>query len=456
MCLVLALALLPGCRRGGADGFVTKGPDGAINLAVGATADLTEPVTDFRLEDYFEEIGTNRNNDDPRTFLWSLQFSYYDDRTVLAETRDGVVRLLLEDGSFVCEYGHVGRGPGEYIPPYLLFAKDGEVYVSELNSSVCHVYAGDGGAWLRDSPLTDNGYPCYMYAPLGEGLGVLTYSSLGGKPQMFDIVDTSGHVVREGTVYGNGKKTSMEDVQSGKAGIQVYTPEQTGGSICLMSSRRDTLYRVTALKDEPWLVLDPGRYRSPNPGELSQDDSRDIFSSVNVCGDLAFLNISVAGGTRMAVYDMQKGELLFCVFSSDGENPPLTYGIPYERDGETVYLAPVKTDRDLLVCVDRNAEDFYSFRLKKQPRARAKKKNFLYSRYFSYLYLYECTQLSDRPSFGPGAAARLPSGRRGGFRDQGPRRDGHARRRRDGGPSGAGPGFPGGGVLRTDWGDPAV
>ena len=80
---------------------------------------------------------------------------------------------------------------------------------------------------------------------------------------------------------------------------------------------------------------------------------------------LAFLNIGVAGGTRMAVYDMQKGELLFCVFSSDGENPPLTYGIPYERDGETVYLAPVKTDRDLLVCVDRNAEDFYSFRLKK-------------------------------------------------------------------------------------------
>ena len=67
----------------------------------------------------------------------------------------------------------------------------------------------------------------------------------------------------------------------------------------------------------------------------------------------------------MAVYDMQKGELLFCVFSSDGENPPLTYGIPYERDGETVYLAPVKTDRDLLVCVDRNAEDFYGFRLKK-------------------------------------------------------------------------------------------
>ncbi len=363
--IISLCCLLPGCRRDGADGFVTKGPDGVVTLAVGATADLTEPVTDFRLEDYFEEIGTNRNNDDPRTFLWSLQFSYYDDRTVLAVTRDGVVRLSLEDGSFVCEYGHVGRGPGEYIPPYLLFAKDGEVYVSELNSSVCHVYAGDGGAWLRDIPLTDNGYPCYMYAPLGEGLGVLTYSSLGGKPQMFDIVDTSGHVVREGTVYGNGKKTSMEDVQSGKAGIRVYTPEQTGGSICLMSSRRDTLYRVTALKDEPWLVLDPGRYRSPNPGELSQDDSRDIFSSVNVCGDLAFLNISVAGGTRMAVYDMQKGELLFCVFSSDGENPPLTYGIPYERDGETVYLAPVKTDRDLLVCVDRNAEDFYGFRLKK-------------------------------------------------------------------------------------------
>ena len=47
---LLALTLLPGCRRGGAEGFVTKGPDGAVTLAIGATADLREPVTGFRLE----------------------------------------------------------------------------------------------------------------------------------------------------------------------------------------------------------------------------------------------------------------------------------------------------------------------------------------------------------------------------------------------------------------------
>ena len=70
----------------------------------------------------------------------------------------------------------------------------------------------------------------------------------------------------------------------------------------------------------------------------------------------------------MAIYDLDSRRLVFTSTYSaqkDGVERYHTWGIPYERDGETLYLQPVMAERDLLVCRDRTEPDnYYIFRQK--------------------------------------------------------------------------------------------
>ena len=356
---VLAATLLAGCRPGpGAEGFVSRDADGLITLAVGRAVDLKEPLTDWRLTDDLEEIGAILPGDDPRAFMTTYSFSYCDDRSIIARSDDRVIRLSLRDGSFLCSYGFLGRGPGEFTQPIRAFAQDGEVFVSDLNS-VCHVYSLESGAWLRDIPLAESeGILLNLYAPLGGGLGVLSYSSLNGKPQIFDIVDEAGRVVRQGTVPSNNEKSSI-------SAIRVFIPTRSGGSLCVQSSQADTLYRISASKDTPWIYPDATPYHSPFRGNDYETDERSLLSSISVCGRFAFVQISATAGSGMAVYDLEGGRLVFRAFSPDAEETPQEAGIPYEREGRTLSLFPYFADQDLLICRDLTGEDdYYCFRLK--------------------------------------------------------------------------------------------
>ena len=354
MCLVLALALLPGCRRGGADGFVTKGPDGAINLAVGATADLTEPVEVFRLEDYYDLVGEILPDDeDPRTFMTSMEFFHADDETVLVQSRDRVVRLSQKDGSFVCEYGRKGRGPGEYTQPLLCFVQDGEVYVNDIMSR-CHVYALEDGRLLREFPLFEKNSQFSIYAPLDKDHGVICYSSLAGQDHLFDVVDASRQVVRAGTL-------PMAKVDDG--GIRVGFARRMDGKLCVPDDGPNrVLHQVAIGKDAPWVRLDKGSYTPYS----STGDHWLIEDEWMSFGPFFYVTLRRKGGlSAIAVYDLKRRALALYKAAVDAESYR-TCGLPYTRDGQTLYLIPDFGDREVLVCHDLAAPDnHYCFRLKK-------------------------------------------------------------------------------------------
>ncbi|MBR1678234.1 MAG: hypothetical protein IJ701_02110 [Bacteroidales bacterium] len=352
--IISLCCLLSGCRRGGADGFVTKGPDGVVTLAVGATADLQEPVWDFRLEAYYEPIGEILPSDDPRTFMTSMIFAYYDSESVLAFSPDGpgrVIRISLKDGSFLGEFGRSGRGPGEYVTPLFVFAKDGEVCVNDMRS-ICHVYSAADGSWLRDMPLEEETVLFSNYTPLEDGLGIVCHSSMSGNPRLFDIVDASGRIVREGKLSGDGQRPSLEE------GIAVRYIRQTGDGYGLLTSDTGGMYRITAEGASPWLSFDPGHY------SLTGKD-RIVVSQIFESGRFVFLSIQVLDNYRQAVYDVQSGRLVFCSAVDLSEWDVVVPGFPYSRGGESVTLAPYLAYGGLLICRDVLAEDhFYCFRRK--------------------------------------------------------------------------------------------
>ena len=354
--IISLCCLLPGCRRGGADGFVTKGPDGAINLAVGATADLTEPVEDFRLEDYYDLVGEILPSDeDPRTFMTSMGFFHADDETVLVQSRDRVVRLSQKDGSFVCEYGRKGRGPGEYTQPLLCFVQDGEVYVNDIMSR-CHVYALEDGRLLREFPLFEKNSQFSTYAPLDKDHGIVCYSSLSGKDHLYDVVDGTRQVVRE-------SELPLEPHQSGQGAVRVGFARRMDGKLYVPYEEPDlVLYQVSAGKETPGFRMDKGSYTPYS----STGDHWLIEDEWMSFGPFFYVTLRRKGGlSAIAVYDLKRRALVLYKTAGDADSFR-TRGLPYTRDGQTLYLIPDFGDREVLVCHDLAAPDnHYCFRLKK-------------------------------------------------------------------------------------------
>ena len=356
--LVLAAALLAagltGCRPGtGADGFVSKSPDGAICLAIGATADLSENVEDFRLEDYFELVGEIfPSEEDPRTFMGSMEFFHVDDQSVFVASRERVVRLSLKDGSFICEYGRKGRGPGEYVQPFLFFVQEGEVYINDTMSQ-CHVYALEDGRLLREFPLFEKTSQFSCYAPLDKDHGVICFSSLAGKDHLFDVVDASLQLVRASSL-------PMESVSDG--GIRTGFARRMGGKLCVPYEEPNlVLYQVSAGKDTPWVRLDKGSYTAyTSSGDhwLIEDEWRSF-------GPFFFVSLRrKTVSSALAVYDLKRRALVLYKAAVDAESSR-KMGLPYTRDGQTLYLYPVFSDGDMLVCQDRTDPDnYYIFRQK--------------------------------------------------------------------------------------------
>ncbi len=349
-----AAAGLTACRPApGADGFVSKSPDGAICLAIGATADLAENVENFRLENYFELVGEILpSEEDPRTFMSSMEFFHADGQSVFVQSFDRVVRLSLKDGSFLCEYGRKGRGPGEYVQAFMCFVQDGEVYVNDTRSQ-CHVYAVEDGRLLREFPLFEKTSQFSCYAPLDKDHGIICFSSLAAKDHLFDVVDASRQLVRSSALP---MESELDD------GIRTGFARRMDGKMCVPYEEQDlVLYQVSVGKDTPWVRLDRGSYTpytSTGDHWLIEDEWRSFGPFFFVC--LRRKTVSPA----IAVYDLKHRALVLYKTAVDAESSR-TMGLPYTRGDETLYLKPVFSDRDILVCQDHQAPDnYYIFRQK--------------------------------------------------------------------------------------------
>ena len=352
--LLAGTLLVPSCKRAvGEEGFVSESPEGLVTISIGAIADLAEPVSALQLDEAFEYLGQILDSEDPRTFLKLSSFAYIDERSVLAYSRDRVIRLSLEDGSFLCEYGRQGRGPGEYVRTLFCFAQDGEVYVND-QMSTCHVYDLESGEHLRDISLFGQKTSQFsIYVPMDGERALFCYSSLAGKKRLFDIVDRSGQLVREGAL-------TVEDGDLlGRSGIRLGYAKRIGDYLCVPDEETPpTFYQVHPDKDIPWLTFDLGNYdASGNRGLITQS-----YYSV---GPYFGMHYYAAGNIGLAFCDLRSHRL---VHFSSGRNatPFLHEGFPFHRDARTIWLVPAFAERDLLICSEEGINDvFYCFRLKK-------------------------------------------------------------------------------------------
>lgn len=355
--LVLAAALLAaglaGCRPGtGADGFVSESPEGLVTISIGAIADLAEPVSALQLDEAFEYLGQILDSEDPRTFLKRSSFAYIDERSVLAYSSERVIRLSLEDGSFQGEYGRLGRGPGEYVQTLSCYVQDGVVYVND-QMSTCHVYDLETGEHLRDIPMFGQKTSQFStYVPMDGERALFCYSTLAGKKRLFDLVDYSGQLLREGTVIEDG------DLQR-RGGIRIGYARRIGDYLCVPDEEAPpTFYQVHPDKDVPWLTFDLGNYKASGNQAL-------ILQSYYSVGPYFGMRIDSAGKGGLVFCDIRSHRLVH--FSSRRNAKPFLHeGFPFQCDGQTLWLCPEFAERNLLICREEDGGDvFYCFRLKK-------------------------------------------------------------------------------------------
>ena len=356
--LVLALALLPGCRRDGADALVSRESGGLVRVEIEAMAEWTEPVAEFDLARRFQPVGEFRLGDTRENYIdGPKEFKYYDAGSVLVSGLDRVLRVSVIDGTPLQEYGRKGRGPGEFVQVESCFGQADRVYVTDTGSQV-HVYEADGTS-VKDFLLLVPAVQFCELAPLGGEAYLLNYSSLSGKDRYFDVVDAGMKLVRQGSLH-------PDDSDLKKGAIRPGASLRFDDRDCVMSG--DTLYHVTPQKDRPYWYFAKKKTKGIHFEKMSNwffvqasTDSHDFRMVVDVrTGTPVFY--APLKKTSMTVAT-QRGPVT--VPSTDPEDRA-RFGIPYVRDGEERHIWPVLADRDLLICNDCQETDYYyCFHLKK-------------------------------------------------------------------------------------------
>lgn len=353
--LVAALLCLPGCRRGGAEGLVSREPGGLVRVSVDALSALDEPIRGFDLLDHFTPVGVLDIGVEPENYIEGGVHGWYvfDEESVLAYGFPRVLRLSVKDGSLLNEYGRKGRGPGEFLDAELCFVRDGKVYVSDEMSRV-HVYDATDGHLLEEFPLTDTQVQLCMLSPLEKDLFVLGYSSLTDKDQRFDVVDKDLKPVRASGLRFDRKAIEKDrSIWTGYAG-------PFDGQTCIASG--DTLYRITPKKEIPLLTF-------ANPSRKEGG-----LSSRYMAGDLLFVQYNFPEVYTRTVLDVKRGAPLFYAQARletrevqfDGRtvstrvlNTGDGWGLPLTWEGEERQVWPVFSDRGLLICWDEQDRSRY-------------------------------------------------------------------------------------------------
>ena len=109
----------------------------------------------------------------------------------------------------------------------------------------------------------------------------------------------------------------------------------------------------------PWVRFDYGRY-SPTDSPLM------VLERFSVSGPFFLASLNGESSYFRAVYDLQRCRLLFVTENMRNNTRAERAGIPYELDGQTLFLWPEFAARDLLICRNvHTADNYYCFRLKK-------------------------------------------------------------------------------------------
>lgn len=302
-------------------------------------------VGEYRLEDRYDFIGILRTGDNPDAFIQYPRFVYYDEGSVILWGTEKVTRVNIVDGSTAAIYGHSGRGPDEYSMVFNCFVKNGDVYVQDMAGKVLvfnsegkykeSIQIGDGSVTMNKLDIVDNDH------------FVIGYSSISGKEQLFDVLDTDLNLARESSLRPDNLSTAK------KGGTRIAHFMRFNGSLCVSMPSCDTLYRITPEEDIPYFVTDAKT--------LGLGGGMTV-SDIMISGKDVFISAKSENAMFRSVVDIDSGESMLNVRIYGPEDP---HGVPFRINGVDFQVWPEFTGGGLLIAPTGDGESFLCFRQKK-------------------------------------------------------------------------------------------
>ena len=279
----------------------------------------------------------------------SYTFSAMDERSVLLRDDYTVARVSLEDGSILATYGRIGRGPMEYTRVRSVSYLNDSVYVRS-NTKV--IVFDLGGNATRESRINDPSENL-VFLPGGRHFRFNAVNFEHDVP-LYDVVDESGNVLRTSDVIC---ESIGETAVMYLNGAFMYD-----GAWYSLPRLTDIIWQISETEDIPWIELRQGSYKMP-PEYLIELGGRSVVSDQYIwiylwamSGKYFFCTFSKAG-IHHVVYDLENGKLLLHTKSPRLEEG----GIPFEYEGETVYLWPAFIDDYHIIFRGRTLDELWLF-----------------------------------------------------------------------------------------------
>lgn len=261
--------------------------------------------------------------------------------TLLLNTNRGLYAVSAKSGQILHEIGHIGRGYGEYLMcnNVTLDRHFRTLYLSDGMTKRILKYGYDG-EFICTEPVED-AYSVYEFS---NGYKAVTNAEYGTRASLFDIYDNNWVLKRTGSIKSVYPKPRMTY-------LNAFSKDETE---CLFKKMLgDTIYVVTPESEEPYCVIDKGRYKAPYEFMCDLDlmyDNGDkyimnegvFYNSSHVCIDFA-----LDKKWYFTLWDIASGELLGSYIRTSLEDP---YGFQVTVNDKTANVEPIAFTHDYMFC----------------------------------------------------------------------------------------------------------
>ena len=199
---------------------------------------------------------------------------------------------------------------------------------------------GYDGEFICTEPVED-AYSAYEFS---NGYKAVTNMEYGTRASLFDIYDNNWVLKRTGSIKSVYPKPRMTY-------LNTFSKDETE---CLFKKMLgDSIYVVTPESEEPYCVIDKGRYKAPYEFMCDLDlmhDNEDkyimnegvFYNSSHVCIDFV-----LDKKWYFTLWDIASGELLGSYIRTSLEDP---YGFQVTVNDKTANVEPIAFTHDYMFC----------------------------------------------------------------------------------------------------------
>lgn len=258
------------------------------------------------------------------------------------KSQHGIYSFSLEDGKFISKFAKKGDGPHEYnsIVDMVFSEKDNSMYILDYRKHKIFQYSEQGKPLkeIENNRITSFGIN-------KENQFVAAYDMYNKEEFQTGVYDENFNHLASfiHNSYDDKESVTLRKLNT----IHIFN-----GNSCIYTS--DTLFQVTAEKAEPILAIDKGRYKIPV--EIESDASKGAERDKYIWGDYGYLSgnyffffFYYNQNSYFDLWDIESRELK--TRREVGYQEALPFGIPFEINGEVIYLWPRFASYNKIYCV---------------------------------------------------------------------------------------------------------